>query len=82
MLSLVLLVSFLAFITYVIFIEKIKRRKYESLFIDVLMFLVTSLLFAGSLVGMSIAFVSSVLFSIYLFFFEPKWIKKLIKGKR
>jgi len=82
MLSLVLLVSFLAFITYVIFLEKIKRKKYESLIIDALMFIVTSLLFAGSLIGMSIAFVSSVLFSIYLFFFEPKWIKKLIKGKR
>jgi len=82
MLSLVLLISFLAFVTYVIFLEKIKRKKYESLIIDALMFVITSLLFAGSLIGMSIAFVSSVLFSIYLFFFEPKWIKKLIKGKK
>ena len=82
MLSLVLLISFLAFVTYVIFLEKIKRKKYESLIIDALMFVITSLLFAGSLIGMSIAFVSSVLFSVYLFFFEPKWIKKLIKGKK
>ena len=69
MLELILVGGLLTALSIAVLLHKIKKKRYEDAAIDtgITAFLFTA--FAGSLAGMSIAVVASLLISIYLLFF-------------
>ena len=69
MIELMIVGGLLTALSIAILLHKIKKKRYEDAAVDtgITMFLFT--MFAGSLAGMGIAVVASLLISVYLLFF-------------
>ena len=69
MLALALIGGLALALNFIIILHKFRRDKYEDGILDLGAAFIMSLLFAGTMVGMAIAMVGSLIFSAYLWFF-------------
>lgn len=71
-----ILIGIMTAANFLILKVKAEQNRWADFFFDVLVLLFLSLLFFGTLGGLTIAMVSSFVVSIYLYFFPPN-IKKI-----
>lgn len=72
------------FVNFILMLQKLEKRYYYSLLIDVIALALTTIIFGGAWSAMASGFIGNMLFSIYLLFKplnididEPEeWIKK------
>ena len=69
MLALALIGGLALAINFIVILHKFRKDKYEDGMLDLGAGFVMSMLFAGTMIGMAIAMVGSLLFSVYLWFF-------------
>lgn len=67
-----LIIGVVTFLNLIILKIKLERERYADLAVDVAGLVVLNYFFGGSLGGMTIAMVSSLLLSLYLLAFPPK----------
>lgn len=67
-----LIIGVVTFLNLIILKIKLERERYFDLAVDVAGIVVLNYLFGGTLGGMTIAMVSSLLLSLYLLAFPPK----------
>lgn len=67
-----LIIGVVTFLNLIILKIKLERERYSDLAVDVAGLVVLNYFFSGSLGGMTIAMVSSLLLSLYLLAFPPK----------
>jgi uncharacterized protein (DUF983 family) len=60
---------------------KAEKRRWADLIFDIIVLIILSLLFSGTLGGLKIAMVSSFVVSIYLYFYPPD-IKSILNIKK
>ena len=83
MLEVILIGGVLTALSAIIILHKIKKKRYEDAAIDAGISWMFMFLFAGSLIGSSIAIVASLVLSIYLLFFgDVNQVRQFIKEVR
>ncbi len=58
---------------FIILKWKLEHERYLDFALDMCVMIVMSYLFLGTLTGMAIAMAGSMIFSLYLLVFPPKW---------
>ena len=61
---------------FIVILFKFKRHRYEDACFDLVIFIVISYMFAGTISGMSVGMVASAIVSIWLWFDPPKFLQK------
>jgi hypothetical protein len=68
-----LILSIATFFNIVILRWKFEKGRYEDLAVDIVVLITLGLFFGGSIEGLSIATLTSMLISLYLLAYPPKW---------
>ena len=74
----VIIAGIATFLNFAIIYYKFMHQRYLSAAIDTGVLVVSAMLFLGSMSGMSIAMIASMLFSLFLFIVPPKTDKSVI----
>lgn len=60
------------FINFAIILWKVKRERWVDAVLDVSVFALICVLFSGTITGLQVGMIASMLFSLYLLAFQPK----------
>ena len=73
----VIWMSIAGFVNFVMLKHKLEKKRYVDFSLDLTVMIILAWLFIGTLSGMAIALTTSSLFSIYLWFWPPKFLEDL-----
>lgn len=73
-----LAIGIVSALNLIIIVSKFRRKRYEDGIFDVVLFACLTLLFSGSLGGMTIAMIGSFIVSLYLLIFPPTFFRDVM----